>query len=268
MGSWSHAALKEPTRPDGQLWYYLNKSRQVGPFSLDELHFLLSKEVITSTTLVWSQGNDGWQALGRIPQQPKERKPSRQGNWKIVALGIAIFAAAISVVTKMPMVIEPLDRVVLLLHASRLSSEALDQDHIPTTGILRSEATKELTTDCTNVSPINGCFVSHPVHLILPSRTSETTRPPIVVRLAIEYWRSTGPANWAAFYETQKSKPAAVKARKTRNQTRKASGDVSANAAVERKPASRADKLKSKPTASRTTNVKTASRCRASDRCR
>jgi hypothetical protein len=272
MGSRGHAVMKEPIRRDEQLWYYLHKSRQVGPYSLDELHFLRAKEVISSATLVWSQDKDGWQALGKIPHQPDERRPLRSRNWMIAALGIAIFAGATSIVAEVPTLGEPLNHVVQLLDTQRLSREVLGQANVRTTEIALSYAAMDQTEDCRNVSPINGCFVSHPVHLTLPSPAPETPPLPAAVRLAIEYWRSTGPANHAPLYEVQRSKPGAtssvVKARKTR-QTRKASVDVNPDTTIERKPAfSRVDQAKSKPTAPRTSNVKTASRCRAVDRCR
>jgi hypothetical protein len=85
-----------------QLWYYLNRSRQVGPYSRSELHSLLAKEVILPTTLVWTQGSGGWRTLRELPDEPIVETHKPRQNWIVVALGISVFFSGISIVANVP----------------------------------------------------------------------------------------------------------------------------------------------------------------------
>jgi hypothetical protein len=75
-------------------WYYLNRSRQVGPFSQIELHMLLAKEVIFSSTLVRTHDGSGWRPLRELSNEPA-RPDSPRSNWKFVALFITPFVVGI-----------------------------------------------------------------------------------------------------------------------------------------------------------------------------
>src|SRR5688572_8917903 len=75
-------------------WYYLNRSRQVGPFSQSELHMLLAKEVISSSTLVRTDDGFGWRPLRELSNEPARPESSRS-NWKFVALFIIPFVVGI-----------------------------------------------------------------------------------------------------------------------------------------------------------------------------
>src|SRR5688500_7323965 len=75
-------------------WYYLNRSRQVGPFSQIELHMLLAKEVIFSSTLVRTHDGSGWRPLRELSNEPA-RPDSPRSNWKFVALFITPFVVGV-----------------------------------------------------------------------------------------------------------------------------------------------------------------------------
>src|SRR5688572_12357937 len=75
-------------------WYYLNRSRQVGPFSQSELHLLLAKEVMSSSTLVRTHDGSGWRPLRELSNEPA-RPDSSRSNCKFVALFIIPFVVGI-----------------------------------------------------------------------------------------------------------------------------------------------------------------------------
>jgi len=82
-------------------WYYLNRSRQIGPFSQAELRLLIAKEVISPNTLAWSRGTS-WCPVRDLPDEPVIEPQKRRLNWAVVALGICIFFVGIGVVVEVP----------------------------------------------------------------------------------------------------------------------------------------------------------------------
>jgi Ca-activated chloride channel family protein len=62
-------------RPDSN-YYYADASKQpVGPYSLEELHALASRGVITPTTKVIAKGEKSWMAYSQLPQTPVAATP-------------------------------------------------------------------------------------------------------------------------------------------------------------------------------------------------
>jgi GYF domain 2 len=82
-------------------WYYLNRSRQIGPFSQSELRLLFAKEVISPNTLVWSPGSS-WCAVRDLPNEPVIEAQKQRQNWAAVAIGICVFFLGIGVVLEVP----------------------------------------------------------------------------------------------------------------------------------------------------------------------
>jgi GYF domain 2 len=77
-------------------WYYLQHSRQLGPFTWNELQDLLGMNVISPATLVWRQGGGGWRTIDEVARrrvtEPAIRRPR---SWMLIVGGI-IFCAAMS----------------------------------------------------------------------------------------------------------------------------------------------------------------------------
>lgn len=90
-----------------QTWYYLNDSRQIGPYSLSELRSLLAKDVISPETLVWTPGSGGWRCLHEVPDKPvydSLRPAFHQGrsNTLALAFGVSVFLCATTIVANAP----------------------------------------------------------------------------------------------------------------------------------------------------------------------
>jgi hypothetical protein len=83
-------------------WYYLNRARQVGPYSLPELYMLLAKEVIAPTTLVWSPGRGGWREFQDVAGQPQTPPPKRRRAWAAAMFGLTMFLAGLTAVERAP----------------------------------------------------------------------------------------------------------------------------------------------------------------------
>ena len=47
-------------------WYYAEDKTPVGPVSEQDIRALVGAGKITSDTLVWNRGFDGWQKFGKI----------------------------------------------------------------------------------------------------------------------------------------------------------------------------------------------------------
>ena len=97
----SAVLLPEQTTSPSAIWYYLNESRQVGPFTLVELRLLAEKDVISPATLVWSRGRGSWTSLCDVPSEPR---PSfvRRFPWVAAAVGIVGVAAASFIMASRP----------------------------------------------------------------------------------------------------------------------------------------------------------------------
>jgi hypothetical protein len=48
-------------------WFFASQGQQQGPYPEAQLHDLIAKGVVTTTTLVWSEGMADWQKAGDIP---------------------------------------------------------------------------------------------------------------------------------------------------------------------------------------------------------
>jgi uncharacterized protein DUF4339 len=103
MGNGEYAPMINDSTPlEGEDWYYLNRSRQVGPYSTGELRLLLAKDVIAPTTLVWRQGIGGWRALRDVAGEPVVETQQKRRNWSVVALVVTIFFCGITIVAELP----------------------------------------------------------------------------------------------------------------------------------------------------------------------
>lgn len=76
-----------------QSWYYLNRSRQVGPFTRAEIFSLLESKIIEPTTLVWTQGGGGWCEIRTVPSEEAPPRRSRATFHCIVGLMALSIAA-------------------------------------------------------------------------------------------------------------------------------------------------------------------------------
>jgi hypothetical protein len=85
-----------------ETWYYLNRARQVGPYSLPELYMLLAKEVIAPTTLVWSPGRGGWREFQDVAGQPQALPSKRRRAWAAAIFGPTMFLAVLTAVERAP----------------------------------------------------------------------------------------------------------------------------------------------------------------------
>ena len=102
-------------------WYYLENSRQIGPYALGDLEALLEQGAISPDTLVWTK-HRSWAPMGEVcnfslaTQQPKQRSP-----WMLL-LAIALFCGGLTYEGKSP---EPDDAT---NHAAMLVSADISYD--------------------------------------------------------------------------------------------------------------------------------------------
>ncbi len=82
-------------------WYYLENSRQIGPYALVDLELLLERGAISPDTLVWTK-HRSWAPMGEVcnfslaTQQPKQHSP-----WMLL-LAIALFCGGLTYEGKSP----------------------------------------------------------------------------------------------------------------------------------------------------------------------
>jgi hypothetical protein len=96
-----------------ELWYFANKDKPSGPFTLAEVKDFLERDAGWEEFLVWRSGFSQWQTAGRVPEiaalfetpppipvigtfgSPKGRRVKPRGrSGKKICLGITLFAAA------------------------------------------------------------------------------------------------------------------------------------------------------------------------------
>jgi hypothetical protein len=170
----AHASVSENE------WYYLNRCRQVGPFSQSELQVLLAKEVISSSTLVRTQDGCGWRPLRELSNEPAEPN-SRRSNWKFAALFIIPFVMGI--VAAAPKGVEHLTTTVKT-NSPEPFAKAKDHDRLPKVEALLP---KDFIKGRISTSSLDGSvFMFNAVRpalpykaLLSPERQSE-----------LEFWRS------------------------------------------------------------------------------
>src|SRR5687767_509850 len=75
-------------------WYYLQESRQIGPYTRGELETLLERGVISAETLVWTKDRC-WEPIGGLPQVPEPRARERGRTWMLL-LAAALFCGGLS----------------------------------------------------------------------------------------------------------------------------------------------------------------------------
>jgi hypothetical protein len=81
-------------------WYYLQDSRQIGPYTQAELEELLERGVISAETLVWTK-HRSWEPMGGSTQVPEP--PAREhGRSRTLLLAAALFCGGLSFQTNSP----------------------------------------------------------------------------------------------------------------------------------------------------------------------
>jgi GYF domain 2 len=244
-------------------WYYLNRSRQIGPFSQSELRLLVAKEVISPNTLVWSPGGS-WCAVRDLPNEPAIEAQKQRQNWATVAIGICVFLVGIGVVVDVPPTNESHIAFAMTSKEQERQSflDKVGADHVPA---------KETV-------------VIHPDFASLPFGTSLTarTRTSIDRRPVQEFWRSIAYSDVVDRYHfylgRYPSGPFAETAAARIRALRESTKDEVPKSKIEiakKKPGSIASKVPktkklAKATAVKTALAKTAGRCggRHVEQCR
>lgn len=203
----NRAMTKDSAPPEGEWWYYLNRSRQVGPYSRSELRSLLAKDVISPTTLVWQQGNGGWRALRDVTDEPTIEPHKGRQNWLVVVLGISVFFGAITVVPNIPTGSETGTDFAIISRAKN-NQERLeviqDTKQIQISQIAMSDfGLNDLFENWSRSSPISVDLVFNPPRASLPSQASPATRAALspAGELVQEFWRSISSSHVVDRYE-------------------------------------------------------------------
>jgi hypothetical protein len=192
LGDIEEQEIKGP--PSESEWYYLNRSQQVGPFSQSELHLLLAKEVISSSTLVRTLDGAGWRPLRELSNEPVETHNPRS-NWMFVALFMTPFL--VGVLATVPKAVE--QKNVLAPEMGKKNSRTTDDDRDP-----MAEATLPNSSikDWTNSSPGSSAFIFNAVRPALPSEAIRVTRAALSPeeQSELEFWRSITHSNYTNLY--------------------------------------------------------------------
>ena len=192
--------LPELTTLPTAIWFYLNESRQVGPFTLAELRLLAEKDVISPTTLVWSRGRGSWISLCDVP---RERRQSivRRFPWVAAALGIAGVAAASFIMAS-----RPPDNPSSGVHKSQerlaMADDPLGAGSDPSPAIIGEKG---------SVHVLNEPNAAPPVVTVTPVPPA-TIRPPIPLHVReplsedakreLEFWRGIAVSQNVRLYES------------------------------------------------------------------
>jgi hypothetical protein len=107
-------------------WYYLQDSRQIGPYRRSELEGLLMRGVISADTLVWKK-NRSWEPIGSELQIQGRVAPQPRRAWMLL-LAAALFCGGLSYKVTTPGRSGAVDNTVLVA-----ASE------VPTAGMQRVE---------------------------------------------------------------------------------------------------------------------------------
>lgn len=179
-----------------QWWYYLSGSRQVGPYSRNELHLLLSKEVISPTTLVWTQDSGGWRALRDVSDEPVIESHKRPRHWIVAALVVTIFFGGITIVVTVPKGGESRNAVAIMTkekNTQGLLERIHERSQVQITEIatLNFSRSNERVEDRSNSSPISAHFMFNPVGS-LSAQAAPVTIAALSPEghLVQEFWRS------------------------------------------------------------------------------
>jgi hypothetical protein len=274
-----------------QSWYYLHRSRQVGPYSWSELHSLLAKEVILPTTLVWAQGSGGWRALRDRSDEPKVGPPKSRQNWIVVALAvIVLFLGGITIVAKAPMGSELRNAFAIMSKAENMHAlldRIADHKQLRITEIAKSDVSEPngLVEDRSNASPGSASFMLNLARPSLPSQGSPATQAALSPMEG--YWRSIAYSDDTDLYESYLHRYssgttadiAKAKIKKVRKATKAASMNTGESGTSRKKESIRSSKTVKPSTLAKTTAVKnstlkTGGRCwsgnigRCRERCR
>jgi GYF domain 2 len=203
----NRAITRDSNPPDEEWWYYLNRSRQVGPYSRSELRSLLAKDVISPTTLVWQQGNGGWRALRDVTDEPKIEPHKGRQNWLVVALGTSVFFGGITGVATVPTESESRN-VFAIISREKNNQERLeviqDTKQIQISQIAISDfGLNDLYENWGRSSPISAGLVFNPTRASLPSQTSPPARAAVSPggEFVQEFWRSISSSHVVDRYE-------------------------------------------------------------------
>ena len=75
-------------------WYYLQESRQIGPYTRGELEALLERGALSAETLVWTK-HRCWEPIGGLPQVAEPLTRERRRTWMLL-LAAALFCGGLS----------------------------------------------------------------------------------------------------------------------------------------------------------------------------
>jgi hypothetical protein len=156
----------------------MDRSRQVGPCTGNELHALLAKGDITHDTLVWTRDSGGWRPLRDLTREPDE--PAPRVRPKLITLPTA--AAGLSVL---------LIIAGLVMHGLSPASDAERQN--PSTPVVAEASSAEALT---------GAVVQLAAIPSGPSQAAVTRKALHgEERREMEFWRSIAGSNDADLYE-------------------------------------------------------------------
>jgi uncharacterized protein DUF4339 len=117
----------------GTTWYYLEDSRQVGPYTREELETLFERGAILADTLVWTKDRS-WAPMGGIAEASPEATPGKQRRAWILLITAALFCGGLSYQAEFPVPSSAKDNSALLVspEVSNEVTENSDAASLPT----------------------------------------------------------------------------------------------------------------------------------------
>jgi hypothetical protein len=276
--------INDSTPLEGEDWYYLNRSRQVGPYSTGELRWLLAKDVIAPATLVWRQGNGGWRALQDVVDEPVAETHRKRQNWLVSVLVVTVFFCGITIVAKVPTGSE-LKNVVAVVpkseHRQEVTGSIRGDNRIDITEVAISDFTRPRSVEDSS------SFINSGQPSLLPQGPATRTALSPEGQLELDFWRSIAYSDDADLYRSYVRRYpsgtfadiAAAKIKELARATKQASVNKSKAEAAQKKSSIVSSKTinwksSTKATAVKTSTPKTSGLCsngnieRCRDRCR
>ena len=98
----------------GATWYYLEDSRQVGPYTKEELESLFERGAILADTLVWTK-HRSWTPMGGIAEESPTATPGKQRRTWMLVVAAALFCGGLTYQAEFPSPSRAKDNAALLV---------------------------------------------------------------------------------------------------------------------------------------------------------